>query len=346
MSIPIRNLYYMFCYAWQKMPDTSEIAVGAEDAPDLLNLFAKLTASGINGIIRRGLDRGYVGFVEETRAPRGKMLMDAVLKEQTLRRGSVVCSFDELTPDILHNQVLKATARKLSRSYGVDPALAHELIVIQKRLSHVSDIRVTASTFGRIQLCRNTRQYVPLLRLCEFVHRRLLPVPGGDGFMFSGFLEDEVAMSNLFEEFLREFYRHEQNEYKVSSEQMQWHGVATDPGGWSVMPLMVTDITLRSPSSAIVMDAKYYKEPMVSAFGSPKLRAAHLYQLSAYMQRTAAGQSPPSVSGALIYGVKDSPFSLGYVLNGHTVRAEGVDLSLPWPNVRSRLLGILETLGD
>src|SRR5687767_201482 len=108
MTIPIRNLYYLFCYAWQRFPEGGAVEVGIDESPDLPNLFARLLINSANRLMRRGLDRGYCETNEETRAPRGRMLLAEIAKRQTLRRGSVVCAFDELTADVLHNQIIKA----------------------------------------------------------------------------------------------------------------------------------------------------------------------------------------------------------------------------------------------
>ncbi len=207
MTIPIRNLYYLFCYVWGRFPEGGSVEVGVDDCPDLPNLFAKLLINGANRLMRRGLDRGYRSFVEETRAPRGRMLLDDIVKEQTLLRGAVVCAFEDLTVDVPHNQILNATARRLSRTWGVERRHAHDLGVIVRRMEAVSDISVTADQFRRVQLSRNTGQYLPLLKLCELIFRALLPEENGAGSRFADILKDEVTMSKVFEEFLRSFYQ-------------------------------------------------------------------------------------------------------------------------------------------
>ena len=108
MTIPIRNLYFIFCYAWAQFPGGSTVDVGVDECPDLQNLFGKILIEGVNRLIRKGLDRGYRELVEEVRSPRGRILLDETTKGQTMRRGSVVCRYDELSHDVLHNQIIKA----------------------------------------------------------------------------------------------------------------------------------------------------------------------------------------------------------------------------------------------
>lgn len=342
MTIPIRNLYYLFAYAWNLFPDGSSTPAGIEDCPDLKNLFARLLVSGANRLIRRGIDRGYVAMTETTRAPRGRILMDEVLKTQSLRRGEVICSFDELTPDVAHNQILKATARLLARTEGMAPPLRHELRLLIQRLEAVSDVRLSRQAFRRVQLSRNTRQYLPLLRLCEFVFRNELPTEDGQASSFAEALQDELAMSSIFEAFLRNFYAFEQRTFSVKREIMRWRGKSLQPADWGLMPVMETDLTLRSASRVIVMDAKFYKDPLArNQMGRRKHHASNLYQLLTYLahaQDTAAGAS---VEGALVYASAGEPFSMTYELRGHPVRLVALDLERPWRAIHEELLDLV-----
>ena len=159
MSIPIRNLYYIFCYAWARFPSGEMVEVGKDDAPDLQNLFAKLLIDGLHRIMRRGLARGYVELQEDLKGPRGRLLLDQMIKRQTLLRGEAACQFDELQTDILKNQIIKATAKLLERSETIEAGYRHELGVLSRQLESVSDIRLSSSTFRRVQISRNDRSY-------------------------------------------------------------------------------------------------------------------------------------------------------------------------------------------
>lgn len=341
MPIPIRNLYYLFCYAWERFPEGGVAEVGVDESPDLPNLFAKMLINGANRLLRRGLDRGYRSFVEETRAPRGKMLLDEIVKGQTLRRGAVVCSFDDLTVDVLHNQLIKATALQLSRTRGLQSAMAHELRILAQRMAGVSDIRAQPTLFRRVQLSRNTGQYRPLLKLCELVVRNQIPDQDGVGNHFADILSDEVTMSKLFEDFLRCFYQLEQSRFRsVGAETLKWSGHAMNEASRPHLPGMITDITLRSSERVVVMDAKFYKDVLVSGHGAAKVHSGNLYQMLAYLQHTALSASAP-VDGILIYPCNGLSTRLHYRLLGRDVQVVTVDLSQPWQDIHDELLTLL-----
>lgn len=344
MSIPIRNLYYLFCYAWERFPEGGSVEVGVDESPNLPELFARMLINATHRILRRGLDRGYRGFVEETRAPRGKLVLDQIIKTQSLRRGAVICAFDELTVDVLHNQIIKATAALMARAKNITPTTAHELRLLVKRLDGVAEIWLQGDMFRRVQLSRNTSQYAPLLKLCEIIFRNLMPEEDGVSSRFADILEDEVQMSRLFEEFLRSFYSLEQRRFRsVGVETLKWDGYAVTPGGAAHLPNMITDITLRASDRVVVVDAKFHKDVLSSAYGAPKVKSGNLYQMLAYLQHTAQRSHGVPVDGILIYPLNGAPVRLHYRLMGHDVQIATIDLSRSWQEIHERLLEILLT---
>src|SRR5215510_3475013 len=92
---------------------------GIDDSPDLPNLFARLLSAGVRRLFRRGLNRGYKTFTDELVGPRGRLRLDRMIKEATQLRGTAICDFDELTHDVLHNQILRATLVDLATCLDV-----------------------------------------------------------------------------------------------------------------------------------------------------------------------------------------------------------------------------------
>jgi 5-methylcytosine-specific restriction enzyme subunit McrC len=169
VSIPIRNLYYVFLYAWSRFSGGRLEDTGVDDAPDLPNLFARLLLAGTRRVLRRGLDRGYKSFTSETLGPRGHLRLDRIIKEVTQLRGTAICEFDELTHNVLHNRILKATIASLTDCADVAAETRHDLRSTARLLFDVEDIRLSASDFHRVVISRNNREYVFLMRLCDFV---------------------------------------------------------------------------------------------------------------------------------------------------------------------------------
>ena len=56
-AIPIQNIYYLLCYAWDLLEEADELAVGIEDLPRVEDLLARLLINGTRRLLRRGLIR-------------------------------------------------------------------------------------------------------------------------------------------------------------------------------------------------------------------------------------------------------------------------------------------------
>ena len=267
--------------------------------------------------------------------------MDEIVKRQTLLRGEAACQFDELQTDILKNQIVKATAKLLQRSQAVELDYRHELGVLVRRLEAVADIRLSPSAFRRVQISRNDRSYSMLMKLCEFVFQAALPEEEGSGARFVDVLENEATMSAVFEEFLRNFYAHEQSNFTVKRDQFTWDALGFTETGASLLPVMQTDIVLRAPNRTIVIDAKYYKETLKGRDKSaPKINSAHLYQLFTYLHHAKLREPGKRVDGMLIYPSVGLDLREDFEMAGDLVRIATIDLDQSWQEIHSGLLDL------
>ena len=206
-TIPITNLYYLLAYAWNhKLSEAELVAIDADSCPDLNNLFARILANATHHLVRRGLDRSYVPFEEETPRIRGRIDFSASEKIQSRTRGKLVCIYDELSPDVLHNRLVKATLRLLRNDPRVHKDSRKRLAQSLEAFHEVGDLRVSPRDFHRVQLHRNNRAYRFILHLCELIHASLLPDKSQDGSRrFRDFTRDEKIMAKVFEDFVRNF---------------------------------------------------------------------------------------------------------------------------------------------
>jgi 5-methylcytosine-specific restriction enzyme subunit McrC len=338
-QIPIQNIYYLFCYAWSRFDEAKSIGVGSEPSPDLPNLLAKVLLSGMRRLLRRGLDRSYSPLTDELATVRGRIDFDGTLSLQARRAARLVCEFDELSHDVLHNQIIKAALRRLAQVETLDGGLAHELRVLARRLPGISDIKLRRSLFRRVQLHRNNAHYDLLLKVCELAFLSMLPRSGG-GYAFDDVLRDEVKMRAVFEEFVRNFYRLEQSCYSVSRLIIPWDGKLVQGDGR--LPLMKTDIFLDSPDRRLIIDTKYYAQALQVSYGSESFDSSNLYQLFAYLKNaTSLGPAYDGVEGLLLYPLVGQSLDATVNLQGHTLRLATIDLMQPWPQIERSLLSLV-----
>ena len=107
--IPIKNIYHLLCYAWNKLDEGELVNVSAEDESDLLNLLGRVLLNGTKTLLKRGIDKQYLTKNEVYQGIKGKVNITDSLRKNLFPKGLSVCEFDELSVDILSNQILKTT---------------------------------------------------------------------------------------------------------------------------------------------------------------------------------------------------------------------------------------------
>lgn len=343
MTIPVANLYYLLCYAWDCLDVGDPARVSAEPFRGPADLFARVLAHGTARLLKRGPDRGFVEAAADFRGPRGKFDAAATVKRNLLAVPAAACVADDLRHDLPHNQILKATLARLGRCGDVARPLRDRCAALARRFDDVSDTVLTPSLFARVRLHRSNRHYRLLTHVCRLLLDGLLPDPRTGAMVFADFTRDERAMAGVFEAFVRNFYRREQTAFpRVGIERFDWQHTTGDPESLSLLPEMRTDVCLTSASRKLVIDAKYYAAALTAYYDARSLHAAHLYQLFAYLTNLAArAESGPRPEGMLVYPTADRELDLRYVMHGHPVRVATVDLGRPWPDIRRRMLELI-----
>jgi 5-methylcytosine-specific restriction enzyme subunit McrC len=341
MAITVQNIYYLLCYAWDRLEERNLVAVRSVPGGRVENLLGVALRDAVGRLIRRGLDRDYRAFEEDTRRPRGKILMSQTARRMLLPRGRVACQVDELTHDTPHNRVIKAAIAALVELPTLDHRLRNALLDHRRRLHQVADVNLMPSAFRHLQHHRNVASYGFVVNLCRLVAASFLPEPGSGGRRFHPFTADEREMGHLFQAFVRNFLRREQEVFEVSAPKVLWNVSPGPSSAW--LPEMQTDVVLRNAASRIVIEAKYYATPYQSRFGSRKLISAHLYQVLTYLSQMAGTPGPEPI-GVLLYAGRLEEERLSYRVGGRTLLVRSIDLSREWPEVHRQVLALAEEL--
>ena len=350
MKIPPENLYYVLCYAWERLdrlkavPD--DVRTSTFDLPQ--NLLAQLLHDGFSQVLRRGLDRGYRERAEDTRRPRGKLDLPSTVRRALRVRGQVRVRYEELSRDVLHNRIVKTTMLRLAAVEELNTDLKGKLTRLVQRIADVGEVDLREDLFRRVQIHRNNADYGFLLDLCRMIARHLLPEAGAGAVRFRDFTTDEREMGRLFEDFVRGFLRTEHPRLGVlGHKSIKWDA---EPDGDAVLrlPLMETDIYIPGAGGrSVIVETKCVSEPFARGgqASTVSLRSDHLYQLFAYLTNHARWYSaePPAV-GLLLYATAGATFDYRYRVHGHPLWVWSVDLAKPWPAVRDGLDRLAEAL--
>jgi 5-methylcytosine-specific restriction enzyme subunit McrC len=342
VKVPVANIYNLLCYAWDKLQERDVIAVAAERETRLLDLFARVLVSGCSHLLKRGLDRGYVLEAEEIPGIRGRLDLATSARRIAFPRGRAVCQFDELSYDVVHNRIIKATLRNLLAVRELDRELSSAARALWRRFESVGDVELTPALFRMVQLHRNNAIYDFLLRVCLLLREQLVPV--GDhagGLRFRDFTDDQQAMGHVFQAFLFNYLKRHQDRYRVRSNRLEWQHLGSDDSAVPFLPEMRTDITLSSKERVIIAEAKFTPSPFQSQHGKRTLRSDHLYQLFAYLRNGSELARGLALEGLLVYPAAEASLSLRLKLDGYLVSVRTVDLSSNWPDIEAQVLALV-----
>ena len=340
--IPIANVYYLLCYAWDHVEERDVVRVNALDELDgVHNLLGKVLAAGTFHLLRTGIDRDYREVREDLSGVRGKIVVGETAKRALRARGVLCCEYEELSHDVLHNRILRSTLGSLLRLKDLQPGVRADVRRAFVKLDGVRTIPLHRRLFQHVQLDRNRRYYRFLLSVCRLIHEQLLVDEGSGSVTFSAFSENR--MDRLYENFIINFYTREQSRYRVNhrGRVISWVDEGTPERHRTVIPRMEADVILEGPHRRIIMDAKFYRHAFGGRVGR-KLHSGNLYQLLAYLRnREATGTPGPEHEGMLLYPTVGAPVAADVRLEGFRIQARSIDLAKDWRDIHTDMLALI-----
>lgn len=338
MDIPAQSLYYLLCYAWNRLEAKHLADAQAAAAACPQDLFAHLLREVFSQLLRQGLDRGYIEHTEDTRKPRGKLDLTSSIRRALRARGQVHVRYEELSRDVLHNRIIKTTMCRLATDPQLNSCLKGDIGRLTRRVPEVAVIELRDELFHRVQIHRNNAAYGFLLDLCQLITRHLLPEKKHPGrFRFRDFTGDDREMGRLFEAFVRNFLSIEQQDLGVHEghKQIKWD---TSPQVCTIpIPNMETDIFVPNVCGrSVIIETKCKCKPFHQGRdGKQRLDRNDLYQIFAYLKNHASKQGPDQLPalGVLLYATMDKSFSYRYRVHDHPLWVRSLDLEKPWQEI-------------
>ncbi len=343
--IPIKNLYYLLCYAWDSVEEAGAADVQElEDFDRIEDLFGTILSRGVTRMARRGLDRSYIDFEEELAGVRGKIELGETIKRTSLVRQRLVCSFEDLSPNVIHNQIIASTLDVLARHKRLDRNVRSEVRLAISRMRGVSIVPLSRQVFSRVHLDRNRRAYRFLINVCRLLHdTHMVDQSTGESRFIRVDLE-RLTMWRVFENVSARFYRKEQGEYRVRAHTRgDWYELGTrGPASEGRVPIMKPDLLLESEARRVILDTKYYKDGGLGDESHAKLDSGNLYQLFAYVvNRERTHPNGPTHEGMLLYPTVGAETRVDFTTHDLRFQAKSVDLSRPWREIHKAMLGVL-----
>jgi len=341
-KIPIRNIYYMLCYAWGYLKEEFDSKFGVEDFSDIHNLLAALYVNGTVNLIKRGLNKYYVERNDDLATIKGKIDLSETLKNQGLIKKKINCVYDEFSKDIVLNQIVGTTLRILSKDLKIKEDLKGSIIRLMPYFSHLKKVEFSHNLFSRLRFTRNNYHYQILINISYLIYQGLIASDEGDKILFNDFIRDS-QMATLFEKFVLNYYKEKlpNKYYYVHSPRINWQLLEED-SNMTYLPSMQTDVTVENKLEnwQLIIDAKYYSNTLVESYrgNEEKVRNQHLYQLFTYVNNS---DFKGIVKGMLLYPTINKEIDEEYQMKYNSLYIKTLNLDQDFEAIEDRLESLI-----
>lgn len=339
--IRIQNIYYMLSYAFQVLNEQGYKQIATEEFENVAELCSAILIKGVTSQIKRGLGKEYVEQTDSLASLRGKINISASVKGQTLLNKRMICSYDEFSVNSYMNRILRTTMETLIKS-NISKNRKKQIRKLLIYFAEVEPLERERINW-KLQYNKNNQTYQMLISVCYLILKGLLQTTTDGNTKLMDFL-DEQRMCRLYEKFILEYYRKEHKEIKASASQIPWD---LDDGYSEMLPIMQSDIILKSVDKTLVIDAKYYAHTTQSQYSTNTLHSGNLYQIFTYVKNLDTNKSG-NVAGMLLYAKTDEIVlpNNDYKMGENQISVKTLNLDCEFAEIKIQLDGIVQKYFD
>lgn len=335
----IKNIYYMLTYAFRVLRQKNYDKVASESFDHIYDLFATILVKGVNKQVKQGLYKEYVVHQDNLSTVRGKINIRDTISNKLQRKQLIACEYDELTENNLLNQIIKTTILLLLSEESVKDQSKIHLKRLLLHFSEVSMINPKEISWHSIQYQKNNETYEMLMNICYFIIDNLLLTTAQGSYKSPMFSEENMNL--LFERFVLNYYKEHYKDINVYAPYIKWNiDQESDQLDEVYLPRMETDIVLETNNKSLIIDTKFYSEPMTK---NDKLQSHNLYQIFSYVKNMDT-RGTGTVSGMLLYAQTERDIypDFMYRLDGNLISARTLNLNQNFEAIKEQLNRIVE----
>jgi 5-methylcytosine-specific restriction enzyme subunit McrC len=349
--IPIQNLFYMLCYAWNVLSIKDSINVSSEKIKDTHNLLGRLFSYSVGKLIRQGFHRSYVITEDELSTLKGKILLANTINQSSLVKKKLYCEFDDFTSNNLFNQIIKYTLCRLIKNPAIDISIKNDVKKQIIYFANIDEAIPNPNNLQKLKFNKNNFIYRLLISIAIMLYNNTLVNENEGRVAFNDFYREE-QMQKVYELFLLNFYtlHLDKENYHVHAPKINWN-IDTDAFDyWQNSFEIETKITDRRADIVIenkkekiqfIIDAKYYKEALISSYQNETIktyRTGHINQVRGYILDSSFEGTK---CGALVYPtVCNDELERGKLLpiSGAHIIMKTINLNQDWQKIEEDLL--------
>lgn len=325
----------MLSYAFQVLNEQGYKQIKTEEFENTAELCAAILIKGVTSQIKRGLGKEYILQTESFSTVRGKIDLSSSIKDQTIIKKQLVCSYDDFSVNSYMNRIIRTTMELLLRS-NISKSRKKELRKLLVFFGEVKSLEINSIDW-RIQYNRNNQTYQMLISICYLIIKGLLQTTSEGTTKLMDFL-DEQRMCRLYEKFILEYYKKEFSNLRVTASQIPWD---LDDDESDMLPVMQSDIMLSDKKKTLIIDAKYYSHTTQVQYDVHTLHSNNLYQIYTYVKNFDIERTG-NVAGMLLYARTDEvvlPHN-SYKMSGNKILVDTLNLDCEFEDIKKQLNGI------
>lgn len=342
-KVPIKNIYYMLCYVWDRLTVDKMNKFSIDTNIDIFDFYGNILVDSLSYILKNGLLNQYVEVQETDQIIRGKIDFSTTLKKNTLLQNKVVCNHDDYIANNIYNQILKATINNLLKK-SIALNTKKQLKYIYASFEGIDLIEIENDIFNKLFFSKSEEYYAFPVKICQLVYNSVIISEKEGDISFYEYLEEN--MHNIFELFIYKVLKKEQKQYTVKHGTYLYWEFAS--GNTNLVPIMKLDIELSNSRRKVIIDTKYYENVYQENYKNT-FKSAHLYQIFTYLNKI---NFEGIIDGILVYPHNldgpeiDEIYSTKIIskdkIKDSTIRLYSIDLNREWSTIKERVLNLIK----
>lgn len=325
----------MLAFVYDQLKSSGFQKIGREDFADAYEMLGKLFLHACKLQLIRGFPHEYRSYSEKTAYPHGQLQLTESISQGTLINKQVIVEDDTYSSDIPENQLVKMVLAGITHA---DKFPDDQRVLAKKLLRNfwmVKDINQQKYNQQiRPYIERRGSHSKVLVLLAELLADRQVFDPNVDHSRIHEF--EHQQMYNLYERFLLKYYQRRFTDFQVSKSDIQWASPTPVGPSW---PIMESDVRIFSPEKTVILDAKYYQDPLQEYYSNQTVHSNNIYQILSYVLNESHTTPNSEVEGIVLYAKSgNSPIvNADEVILGHRLRFKTLDLDVEWRLIKQQL---------
>lgn len=200
-SRTVENTWEMLKCLYRELRTKKFSSLDISNITNIDDLYAIVLVRWCECLAKEGLYKEYITIEnEELSSPKGQINIQESINKQTISRGTLICSYDELSEDVYINHILKGTLHYIVFDSNIDNLIKLQAKKVMQLYNGVKYIDINRVHWNDIKYNNSNIRYKHLLKMCRtYVYERDM--------VKKGLLDDDKRIYILFKKQLYKWLR-------------------------------------------------------------------------------------------------------------------------------------------